>query len=231
MSKTTFKRLRLIGLCLLASGLSSLSEVVAQGPDWTFVPEKYEQNMMVTGIIYLNKTEVRDTSGILGAFLNEECRGMNKPVFYPAINKYVVSMMIYGNNNDENEYIRFRYYHAIDSTTNVLTDSIPFQSDAIIGNFANLYDWGEMPSGLKNAVSSDFLSILTTNPGQVSLVFKNPLSEAVMLKIITMNGTTCYKETYNPGTNVILLTNIPPGLYFITLNGLTIREITTLLIR
>ncbi len=231
MSRAFSKRQRLLSLCLLVSNVFSLSEMVAQNPGWTFVPGNYEQNMMVTGIIHVNNAEVRDTLGILGAFLNEECRGTNKPVFYPTLNKFIASMVIYGHNADENKYIKFRYYTLKDSTTFALTDSIRFQSDAIIGNFSSPFYWGGKPSGVKEVLTSNLFCIMNPNQGLTQLVFKVPLTEPVMLKIIALNGTSCYKKTYNTGTNFIPLTNLATGIYLITLNGTTIQEKLKLLVR
>lgn len=231
MSRASSNWQRLLCLCLLISSVFSLSEMVAQNPGWTFVPGNYEQNMMVTGIINVNNAEVRDTLGILGAFLKEECRGTIKPVFYPALNKYIASMVIYGHNADENKYINFRYYTQKDSTTFALADSIRFQSDAIIGNFSNPFYWGGKPSGIKEVLSSNQFCILNPNQGLPQLVFTVPLTEPVMLKIIALNGTTSFKKTYNSGTKVIPLTHLTSGVYIITLNGTTILEKLKLLVR
>lgn len=98
----------------------------------------YPNNMSVTGVIQIEGDEQFTDELELGAFHGEECRGHARPSFAPINNRYLISMTIYGENNDE---ITFRLYnHETEEEIELPCSTIMiFTADNIIGNAINPY--------------------------------------------------------------------------------------------
>ena len=98
------KRVRFI--FLLISSLMPLA-VVAQQTHWTPQGSAYEDNMTLTGVIQINGVEQQSANLEVGAFCGTECRGAVRAVLFPATQRYVVMLTIFGNDGDQ---ITFRLY-------------------------------------------------------------------------------------------------------------------------
>ena len=74
---------------------------------WTPQSEGFEDNMTLTGVIQIDGVEQTSTSLELGAFCNGQCRGSVRPVFFPATQRYLAMITIFGENGDE---LTFKLY-------------------------------------------------------------------------------------------------------------------------
>ena len=85
-----------------------------------------------------------DTDDMVAAFVDDECRGVAKPVYEPRYDTYYVTMDIYGNLDEAGKNIQFKAY---DSSTGVIYPvvnittpdggkSISFEANSFIGRYA-----------------------------------------------------------------------------------------------
>lgn len=104
-------------------------------PDWSVNPAAFESNGSVTAKIVINASNV--SSGILGAFAGEECRGIQEtPLFFPPEGHHVFIITCYSNGGG-GESLTFKYYNPITEEICNLDQMVEFQPDMIIGNAAS----------------------------------------------------------------------------------------------
>lgn len=215
----------IIHYCILLLGLSLVSIARAGSPIWDFVPENYEQNMVMTGKIYLHEKEVRKATCVVGSFVNGECRGKASLIYYPTLDAYIASLMIYGHNSDENKALTFKCYEIDADSVYTLIDTLKFSSNAIIGNYAAPYQWGLK---VKTALPTSTLDCApafvcnSTGKGLVNVYLREPLMQDAVFTIHSMNGMLIYKEHFEKGTSVVDITNIQAGYYILSIRGKSI---------
>ena len=64
---------------LISTGL-----VIADAPDWSVNPPSFEFTASMTGILVFDGIQSDDTNDIVGAFVGDECRGVDdQGIFFP----------------------------------------------------------------------------------------------------------------------------------------------------
>ena len=107
--------------------------VYAQEPDWKINPSDYSKSMSIVGQVRINNVISSNTDDILGAFVNNVCRGIAKVEYYQQLDKYLVFMDVYSNTN--NEMMEFRIWNSATGKTHIQIDpSIKFISDSLVGS-------------------------------------------------------------------------------------------------
>lgn len=74
---------------------------------WDVNINQYADNMTVTGIILIEGVEQATEDLELGAFSGDECRGRERLIYSPMVDRYLLNLIIYGENGDE---ITFRLF-------------------------------------------------------------------------------------------------------------------------
>ena len=74
---------------------------------WNVNIHQFEANMTVTGIIQIEGEEQAVPYLEIGAFCNGECRGRQLLTYYPELNRYLVFLMLYG---EEGDMFSFKLY-------------------------------------------------------------------------------------------------------------------------
>jgi hypothetical protein len=74
---------------------------------WTPQSSNYADNMAIYAVIQINGEEQASNRYEVGAFCNDECRGAAIPSLFGVTNRYLVIMMVYGNEGDE---LQFKLY-------------------------------------------------------------------------------------------------------------------------
>ena len=133
-------------LCFIALMLTFAANVFASDPagdrtvnkHWTVNPHLYANNMTMVGVIKLNDTEIRNEYLEIGAFSGEECRGSEVLKYYAAVDRYLLYLTVYGN---DDETISFRLYdHELDmELVEATTADITFAVNAMLGVPSNPY--------------------------------------------------------------------------------------------
>lgn len=114
--------------------------VTGQEPTWSVKANDYENSMNVIGRVMVQGVPMDDADDIVAAFVGEECRGVAHPVYSSRYDSYYVTIDIFGDEKDEDEYVTFRAY---DASTGTLYpevepgDSIFFESLTLEGSYAD----------------------------------------------------------------------------------------------
>ena len=125
---------------------SIVPQVGAMEPDgsrvqkhWTYDIHQFSDNMTVIGVLNINGAEMRRTEMEIGAFCGNQCRGSELLTYYPAVDKYMVFLMVYGQNNNA---ITFRLYdHKTGVELDATATGLTFEVNAIHGLPANPYQF------------------------------------------------------------------------------------------
>lgn len=208
--------------CFILLGLTLASVARAAAPIWTWIPENYEQTMVMTGKIYIQEQVVRKTTCFIGAFVDGACRGSASLVYYPTLDAYIASLMIYGHNVDENKALIFKCYEQDADSIYSLNDTLKFSSNAIIGNYAVPFQWGlkiktALPSSTVDAAPA--FVCYSPSKGLVNVFLREPLMQDAIFSMHSMNGMLVYKELCVKGTSVVDITNIQAGYYILSVRG------------
>jgi hypothetical protein len=111
--------------------------VPIEGNHWTPITAPYEDNMTLTGVVLINFIEQQTTALEVGAFCGEECRGSGRLSFFPLTQRYVVQLVIYGNNGDQ---LTFKLYdHELSEELDLVSPAVVTFNDNGYGSLANPY--------------------------------------------------------------------------------------------
>ncbi len=105
---------------------------------WDVNIHQYSNNMTAIGIIQIEGVEQATPTLEIGAFCGDECRGRQLLTYYPQVNRYLVFLMLHGNDNDE---LRFKLYdHGLGEELELsCTSMVTFVTNGRLGTPANPY--------------------------------------------------------------------------------------------
>jgi hypothetical protein len=103
-------------------------------PDWVAEVRRYESNMTLIGALAFNGADYGDTSLIVAAFKDGQCRGVAQPGFVPQLNRPVLFLMIHGDPAEEGDQFTLQVYEPETGITRNIEDSLRFNSDAHRGS-------------------------------------------------------------------------------------------------
>ncbi|MBC8213208.1 MAG: tandem-95 repeat protein, partial [Candidatus Marinimicrobia bacterium] len=136
---------------LLSVVISTLATFIfASTPNWTVYPPAFEFNATQTGIVYFNGNESADENDLVAVFVDEECRGVSSPTFFPVTGRYTVNMMIYSNVTT-GETMTFKAYDASsDDIFDVVDYTYEFLVNENVGNDMTPVEWYCIGGGSEN---------------------------------------------------------------------------------
>lgn len=130
--------------------------VFSIAPAWSCNSSLYQHSMTYTGVIQIMQVESSDAADMVGAFVGTECRGVAKPVYVSALNRYLVFMVVYSN-VASGENISFKIYKANQDYIYTIAQPKNFVSFASEGNVDNPYIWSyKTPSTKANIQAYSF---------------------------------------------------------------------------
>lgn len=179
----------------------------------------YQQTMVVTAIIKIDNTEVRNEILEVGAFIDNICRGTIKLIYEPVIDKYVCYSNIQGDPfADSNKKITFKCYNSDNSKELESADkSIAFVAQTDIGSFENPYvinfssvttDQSDLNNGNKT---------IYPNPVINTLNFSYNPQGIERLEVVDCTGRTMVLSTA-VNKNSIDVSDLIPGIYTLRVN-------------
>ncbi len=97
-------------------------KVTGDEPLWTINPADYEESMNIIGSLFVLDQMSEDEDDLIGAFINDECRGVAHPVYNKRYDSYFVTMNIYGSSKDidDNEDPLPIEFKAYDASTGII---------------------------------------------------------------------------------------------------------------
>ncbi len=105
---------------------------------WDVNIHQYPGNMTAIGVIQIDGVEQTTPTLEIGAFCNDECRGRQLLTYYPQVDRYMVFLMLYGEDGDE---MSFKLYDHILEQELMLscTSLVTFAANTAMGNPVNPY--------------------------------------------------------------------------------------------
>ena len=114
-----------------------MSSVPGSVPDWSVDPSDYAYDGSIVADVRDNGTSVVGAGDMLGAFVEEECRGVAEAWETPG-RSYLFLMSVYSN-EVTGETLEFLFYDASEGSVSDVLGTIPFVSDMIVGELMNPY--------------------------------------------------------------------------------------------
>lgn len=111
--------------------------VSATAPAWTITPGLFQYNMTVTAVLNSNCVELNNSNNILGAFVNDTCRGFIKTTTVVS-GRRLAYLFVYSN-VPSGETVKFKYYDAVTDSVYDSKVTLSFLSDGTFGSNASPY--------------------------------------------------------------------------------------------
>ncbi|MBC8214305.1 MAG: tandem-95 repeat protein, partial [Candidatus Marinimicrobia bacterium] len=102
-------------------------------PDWVVDVPFYEFNATITSVVFFNDEESVDENDIVAAFVDDVCRGLASPTYFPVNGRYTVNMMIYSNLST-GETMTFKAYDSSANMVGIVDYSYDFIANENVGN-------------------------------------------------------------------------------------------------
>lgn len=118
----------------------SVRDVADNAPDWEVNPSDFYGTMNVTGELIVLDELSDNPLDLVGAFVDGECRGSGQPIYVEPLEKYIVFLTIYGNENESSE-IQFHVYSEEHDEVLYAPGTLIFQLNDIIGSLEEPYVW------------------------------------------------------------------------------------------
>ena len=119
--------------------------VDALEPTYEFNSNAYSNSMNFIGKLLVDGSRSRDEDDIIFAYVEDEIRGVCKPVYIDEYDAYFVFLTVYSNSDTQEEAvdIKFRMWDASEGKMQASVkmnnlDSTPFLNNEIMGSFTNL---------------------------------------------------------------------------------------------
>ena len=165
-------------------------------PSWEVNPAEFAYNGEITAKVIIDGSMAN--SGILGAFVGSQCRGVADASYFPPADHYVFTIMCYGNETT-GDNLTFKYYDTVADKTYDISNEVAFEPNMIEGSAMNPLEF----------------SITTSQKYSITTVASPELG-----------GTVTGAGEYNHGQEVTLTATPNNGYTFInwTCNG---HEVST----
>ncbi len=162
---------------------------------WLPNTHQYAYNMSVIGVIQIDGVEQAIEGLEIGAFYGDECRGSQLINYYPQVDRFMVFLTLYG---EEDDMLTFRLYDHILGQESELgcSSTISFVPNEIIGTTANPYVFNF--TYVQNAMFEEGWNWYSTYVEQNGIngleLLKNGLGEKGILIKSQLNGFTTYED-------------------------------------
>ena len=153
--------------------------VVIGSTHWTPNELAYEDNMTLTGVVQINGVEQQSASLEVGVFCGEECRGAGLVTYFIPTQRYVVQLLIFG---EESDQLTFKLYdHAVGQELHLIPpESVTFEADGY-GSLNDPYVlvfWGEEPSVAHFIITGNWSEASNWESGMLPRVFDEVFIDA-----------------------------------------------------
>ena len=110
---------------------------------WNCDPSLYPNTMTIVGVVEIDEAEQGNTSLEVGAFCGTECRGSEMLRSFPQVNRFLVFLTVYGEDNDA---IIFKLYdHGTGEELDAYVEGMTFTIDAMHGTPVEPYEFNFIP--------------------------------------------------------------------------------------
>ena len=113
--------------------ISSVQTIEGAPESWDFNAADYEFTMSLVAQLDFKNASTLDSLDVVAAFIKDECRGVTRPVFIPALNRFQVFLTIFDNDATENE-VTFKLLENESGVIYSAGNSIVFHADSLAGS-------------------------------------------------------------------------------------------------
>ena len=186
---------------------------------WEANAPDYEHNMLITATLGYNKNQIEQEGSMVAAYRGAECRGLGKLTFVPELNKAVVSMFVY--TNEDNETLDFRIYDAKNDRYFDNYEPITFHKDSIIGRFQEPYHFSNL------APDNSFEGSVYPNPfsHKFTLNLKSDKVQTYQVQLLDIAGHLIQAVALDTESMEVAHTirtetlDLPSGVYILQVKG------------
>ena len=205
-------------------GLAKFANTKDENPStpWSIVPEKYQFNASIIGVLTFDNEEITENS-VIGAFVGNECRGIVKPIEIDGELLYFITVYA----NTMNETLNFRMFDLKTQKEFSINENIQFATDALTGSIANPFVF--TINKLSTSISEQAFSSIKVYPNPSNGFFELEVSnrnQAGMFNISDVSGKIVYSSEIISDKTAIDLSKIAKGVYFInvTFDNQTVNQ-------
>ncbi len=105
---------------------------LAQTPNWVVNENNFQYSMSLVGFVTVNGQQLNNSSDMVAAFVNGECRGVTALIYVANENSYYAYLNIFA--NTDNETVSFKIYDSIANETTTVSETMTFNINAHNGN-------------------------------------------------------------------------------------------------
>ncbi|MCX5752827.1 MAG: T9SS type A sorting domain-containing protein [Candidatus Krumholzibacteria bacterium] len=130
-------------------GPAGKATTVENAPAWSVNPHDYQYNMTVTAVLRIKDRESIDGSDMIGAFVDNECRGVASPIYIEGVGHYEAFLMVHGN-QAAGEKVTFKAFDADAGVVFDVKETLTLEADVAKGTVhqpvvLNALEGGETP--------------------------------------------------------------------------------------
>ncbi len=128
----------------------------AKAYHWTPNSAPYSTTATIIGVVQIDGQEQTSTTLEVGVFCGDECRGREMPMYVSQLDRYILFLTFYGNDDDELHFLI--YDHSLSQELDLsCTTTLSFLDDAMLGTLSNPYilNFETPPTSYTIALSSN----------------------------------------------------------------------------
>ena len=175
-------------------------KVTGDEPLWSVNVGDYEESMNLIGALDILGVPSEDEDDLVGAFINDECRGVAHPKYIKKYDSYFVTMDIYNNGNNDESEVEFKVY---DASTGIIypvvttSEPVEWEANSFLGRYKtpvsiSATDMIEQSIDLENGWNWMSLGV-TPETFTVPVVFEKANGKVLTVKSQS-NGTITYSN-------------------------------------
>ncbi len=112
------------------SGVTEVPTLICNIPEWQLKRTDFEFNGSIVAHL-----EEMETGDLLAAFSGEDCRGIGEVLDYSEIFGTLTFALMAYTNESNGEILNFRFYDESENKVHILTETLQFSPDDVIGGF------------------------------------------------------------------------------------------------
>jgi hypothetical protein len=169
---------------------------------WMVNPSDYplQSSMILTISLHIRGEETQNSKDKIAAFIGNTCRGMGRPKYVQSLDRYLISLFVYGEEVDRGEMITFWVYDQNNDRVLEVKDKEEFAPDSFLGSLSN---------PLVISAESFYTTITSRNlncsTDQLAFAYAD-----------VEGGTGPYTYQWSNGGNTAQVSNLQEGWYYLT---------------